>query len=276
MTSLYFTSISGAPGVTTTSVGLTLGWHRPAILLEADTSRTSSVLPGYLAGQIYHDIGLSQLSVAHQHGQLSVKDLWDETAELEKDRLLVPGFSNVTAGRGAASLWQSIAPLGDSLADAGTDLIIDASRWQNDDPRASLMNHADVVVLMLHPTLPDVAAAAAHIRSIRASLDAAGHGQHLCALLTEIDPKSYPLGTSSLTRADIHKFTGIPVIGKLPYDSRSAAVYSYGIDRAPRFSKAPLQRALPHTREALLQFITDRETALGEKPQESPEEEELR
>ena len=57
-------SFSGAPGVTTSALACLFSWPRPAILLEADTSRPSAVLPGLLEGQVDHSRGLSGLSVA--------------------------------------------------------------------------------------------------------------------------------------------------------------------------------------------------------------------
>lgn len=46
MAIVYLTSATGAPGVSTLATALTLHWPRPALLLEADTSTTSHLIPG--------------------------------------------------------------------------------------------------------------------------------------------------------------------------------------------------------------------------------------
>ena len=48
MAVIALASFSGAPGVTTTALAMTFAWHRPALLVEVDTAKTSSILPGYL------------------------------------------------------------------------------------------------------------------------------------------------------------------------------------------------------------------------------------
>ena len=64
MSIILFTSLSGSPGVTTSAVAATVNWHRPAMLIEADTSKTSSIHPGYLRGEIDHSRGLSPYTCA--------------------------------------------------------------------------------------------------------------------------------------------------------------------------------------------------------------------
>lgn len=275
MTSLYVTSFSGAPGVTTAAVGLALTWHRSAMIIEADTSRTSSVIPGYLQGQIYHNVGLTPLSVAHQHEHISERNIWAQSVELADDRYLLPGFSSIGASSGTTSLWQALAPLGKTMEDAGTDVIIDAGRTTPKDPRTPLMLQADAVIIVTRPTLPDLAAVTTHIRRVRAELETVGHEKHLGILITQLDSRSYPPTLSGPTTTEIRKFTSADVVGTLPWDPRSASVYSLGTDKQTRFHKAPLQRALTRTRDNIYDNITARNKELGEKPDLTDTDEEV-
>lgn len=64
MALIGLTSARGAPGVTTTALGMALHWHRPVLLVEADASGGSAILAGYLRGTVAHDRGLRDVAVA--------------------------------------------------------------------------------------------------------------------------------------------------------------------------------------------------------------------
>ena len=51
MAIVCLTSASGSPGVTTTAVGIAFSWPRPALLVEADPTGGSGVLPGSFAAR---------------------------------------------------------------------------------------------------------------------------------------------------------------------------------------------------------------------------------
>ena len=50
MSSIVLTSASGAPGVTTSALGLALAWPRASVLVDADRAATPTVMAGYLHG----------------------------------------------------------------------------------------------------------------------------------------------------------------------------------------------------------------------------------
>jgi cellulose biosynthesis protein BcsQ len=50
MAVIVLASASGSPGVSTTALGLTLNWHRPVLLVDADPTGSSSVFAGYFHG----------------------------------------------------------------------------------------------------------------------------------------------------------------------------------------------------------------------------------
>lgn len=268
MSSIFFASLAGSPGVTTTAVGLTLNWPRPAILLEVDTSRSSSVLPGYLRGQVDHSLGLTPLSVSHQRGQLNVEALWAQTVQLAEERYLVPGFSNLAAAHGTTSLWGALGSLLASLENAGIDVLIDAGRLEVNDPRIPLLQQADSVVVLARPVLPDIAAVAARLPELRLALGAVAHESYLSVALVDSEYESY--SSSEISRA-----LGAPVVTRFKWDARTAALFSLGADRQPRFDKSPLRHTLITAASTLRQDIADRANALGFQPMTSENEGEL-
>src|SRR5687768_18323727 len=64
MAIVCLTSASGSPGVTTTAVGIAFSWPRPALLVEADPSGGSGVLPGFQRGTTPYDAGLIELALS--------------------------------------------------------------------------------------------------------------------------------------------------------------------------------------------------------------------
>ena len=70
MAVVAFTSAKGAPGVTVTALAATLRWPRPVLLVEADVAGGSSILAGYLRGQVPHSRSLLGLSMALRSGRL--------------------------------------------------------------------------------------------------------------------------------------------------------------------------------------------------------------
>ena len=66
MSMIVLASASGSPGVTTTALGLVLGWPRPALLVEADPTGGSAIAAGYLRGSVVPPEAMIELAMA-QH-----------------------------------------------------------------------------------------------------------------------------------------------------------------------------------------------------------------
>ena len=58
-------------GVSTTALGLTLNWHRPVLLVDADPTGSSSVFAGYFHGTQEPTGGLITLALALREGTLA-------------------------------------------------------------------------------------------------------------------------------------------------------------------------------------------------------------
>lgn len=221
MSIIVFTSLTGSPGTTTSAVAATVNWHRPALLLEADTSKTSSILPGLLRGEVDHSTGLSPLSLLQQRGELTAQSLLDQSVMLAEERYLVPGFNNSIAGLGTTSLWGALGTALAGMEAAGIDVLIDLGRLSPTDPRTPLLQIADSVLVTIRTVLPDVFAADSRIAGLRAILAGAGHESHMSLWLIGGTVETY-------SSKEIHAVLGVPVIAELPNDPKGAAVYSLG------------------------------------------------
>lgn len=226
-------SLGHSPGTTTTAVAMTLRWPGPALLVEADTSRTSAVLPGRLRGQVPHRVGLTALASAALHGELSQRLVRANAIPLADDRWCIPGFSTLGAARGAASFWRDLAAMLHDVDGGDTDVIVDLGRVDAVDDRALLAAGAHLAIVATGAALPDVAATTApvdarttRLRALAELLAASGRPDALRLVVIERHVESY-------SAAEIRHVTGIPMLGAVPVDDVAAATYSLGAP-APR------------------------------------------
>ena len=66
MAVIVLASASGAPGVTTTALGLALVWPRPVVLVDADPVGGSAILAGFCKGTEPHNDAMIRLALAHR------------------------------------------------------------------------------------------------------------------------------------------------------------------------------------------------------------------
>lgn len=266
MSVVAFASFSGAPGVTTMATASTFQWHRPALLLEADTSKPSGVLPGLLQGQIDHSKGLTSLSLVQQRGELGPQTLLEESIILASDRYFVPGFSNLAAGLSTTALWSALATTIVSLEGAGIDVLVDLGRLVPGEPRSPLLQVADAVIIVLRPVLPEAAAAAAQIDELRNTMRLAGREDVLSLWLVEA-----PSPLFNYSAQEIYRLLGLQVTGQLGHDTRAAAVYAAGAATPPRFDKSTYIRSLRAALSTTNQRIHERAEELGIRPNNTQE-----
>lgn len=229
MSIIYLTSTSGAPGVSTLATALTLHWPRPALLLEADTAKTSHILAGYLGGQYRHTHSLTEAAIANLRGGLDGETLFGQTISLGEGRYAIPGFNDLGGARGStntfwANMLRAIDQLPLTAAAPDLDIIIDAGRFTPGDPRSPILAAADAVLLVTGNTLPDIHALYAAEPAIMSVLEQAGHTDYLKLVIT----KSPLMTVTRYTPNEISPKTGIAVAGTLPWEPQSAAHYSHG------------------------------------------------
>lgn len=249
MAIIFLASTSGAPGVTTASVALAMSWAKPVILVEADTSKTSSIIPGALRGQVYHNTGLTEAAVADLHGALTPDKIWEQTVELDKDKVLIPGFKSLAGAAGAdARFWRALIDALRPYEATGYDLIIDAGRLQVHDPRIPLLREADSVTLVADATLPSIASILPHWQTtgqdrrpipewLKTELSEIGHAGYVD--LVVVDRQTAQMVWPA---HEIAKLTGLNLVGTIPWDPKGAAVYALGASAVS--NRNPYARAI--------------------------------
>ena len=230
--SLYaLLSPGGAPGVTTTALGLSLTWPGPVIVAECDPAG-GAILAGLFAGHLPAPRGL--LGVAFEAGRrfapLSTAP-GGHLAALDGSgrRMLLAGLSDPRQARGLAPAWPDIARL---LASQPCDVIADCGRLDAGSAQpVSVMATAAVVVMVIRPTLRQVFAARPRVEML---LELCGGPERIGILL---------IGHRGHTPAEITKALGIPVLARMPFDSRTAGMLSDGVGRRASLADKPLIRA---------------------------------
>ena len=153
MAVIALTSARGAPGVTTTALGLALTWPRPVVLVEADIAGSSSILAGYMRGSLRHDRGLVDLAVAVRNNELA-STVTRSMFSLSDRAQLIPGLQSPTQVATLTDLWSPLASVLAGMERAGTDVIIDAGRLGAAGYPAPLLRTADAVLLATRTNIP--------------------------------------------------------------------------------------------------------------------------
>lgn len=269
-------SASGAPGCTTTAVGLALRWQSPVLLVEADTGG-SAILAGIFRGQLPPERGLVPLAISYGQGDLT--DLiWQQAIPLPgaAQANVLTGLDTPAQASSVRHLWGDLAGALTSLGSGGVDVIVDLGRLGlTGEDRAPILALSDQILLATRSSLVDVNIAAMAARTLREKYGAG-------------DASISPLGTLLLdpdqpySAKEISKVLQIPTVAQLPRDAATAAVYSHGDRlsvlkaantgveaplskarwRARRFHNAPLNRALDSAISTIGERITARRLTL--------------
>lgn len=239
--SLY--SVKGAPGVSTTALGLATHWPRHAVLIGADTYGDS--LPaGYLKGAISHERGLTSLQIDRYENPRSW-NLADHLVDLPRigdlsgtTRALI-GVTDSGAAASFATIWADLVTALGTLEHSGVDAIVDLGRLSltQHDPRQPLIAGSTLRIMVTGSSLPDI------VTSVKFRLNPAspissvqGGGVTTDAAL--ITAPGEPYGVREISR-----LLQLPVIGTVPQESASAAVYSAGEKPGRKHSSGSLVRA---------------------------------
>lgn len=251
MALIALASASGSPGVTTTAMGLALAWPRPVLLVEADPTGGSGLLAGYFRGTREYTAGLIELALTAHH-------LADAVAEVATpiDGTGVSFIAGTRSHTQAAALKDLWAPLADVLVEleaTGQDVIVDAGRLGLHGSPEPVLDAADLALLVTRTSLP-------HLSALRSRAETFGR-----PALDWHQPGILLIGEGQPYNArDVAAAVNLPVIGSLPDDTASAAVFSHGIPPTKRFDTSPLARGLTATIAAIHARITGRRTELLE------------
>ena len=249
MTVIAMSSLTGAPGVTTAAVAAAVHWPRPVVLVEADTNAASTTMTGFLRSNLRpSDGGIERLALASSRGVLRSNDLLDPERALAvavhdlpdfdlaiptlPDRhqmWVIPGFVNLNTIDGNVGIWGRLPGLLRTVSESGIDVIVDTGRIGFSDPRLTLLDAVDHVVVCAEATMPDLN------RLYRRLIldDLAGH----IATGTEETRWSLLLRKPVAQEVGKRDFTNhvLPVLDVLPHDPAGAAAFSLGHpDSKPR------------------------------------------
>jgi len=233
------TSTTGAPGVTTTALGLTLAWPRDVVLVDADRAASQTALAGYLNDVTTNGRGLTSLTQLWRDGLDLASDLPehmvaipDSSNKSDQQRWFIPGF----ARPGSSGLFEPVWPeLMDALASLdrqGTDVILDAGRWGPQGLPAAVIANTRRLGVVTRSTLTALATLRLYLPDVTA---AAGAVPGCTTGLVVIGP-----GAPYSTR-DIAEHFKLPS-DELPWQPEDAAHLSDGIPRR-RFNKHLLARS---------------------------------
>lgn len=243
MTITIFTSLAGAPGVTTAATAFAVHSARPTLLIEADTQNASSMMPGLLRSNFRpQDGGIEKVIAAATSGVLSRSDLFNPEYALsiplhnfqnlsdfplpslpEGHRLwAVPGFFHLNLAEGAGSVWPRLAPILQSVSDGGVDVVIDLGRVSHNDARLALIDTADFVIFCVEKSMIGLNRAVRRLQrdDLAGRTDALAREGRFWVL--PIRPVA-----EEVSSKDLEKHT-LPILPALPHDPVGAATFSHG------------------------------------------------
>lgn len=230
--SLYaLVSPGGSPGVTTTALALALTWPRPVILAECDPA-CGDILAGLFAGHLPAPRGLLGLALEAGRGAAAIQaELGGQLAPLDGSgrRAFLAGINDPRQALGLAPFWPAIAT---ALAGQDADVIADCGRLDAGPGQPmNVLAEAALVVMVMRSSLRQIAGARPRIDLASQLLGGSGR---LRLLL---------VGDAGHAQGDVAKALGVPVLGSLPNDVRTAAVLSDGRGRRTALSGRQLTRA---------------------------------
>lgn len=258
MALIALASASGAPGVTTSALGLTLVWPRPSLLVEADVVGGSSVLAGYLRGSVSPEgRTLVSAALAHRQGRLDVV-LDEQPLALDDtgERRLLPAISEPAQAASLTPVWGPLATALAALERDGVDVVVDAGRLGAAHGPEQLVRQADLVLLVTRTQLPAVASARARAVQLREDLAAGGLDADALGLLLVGEGRPY-------TSREIARATGVPVVSAVAWEPAAASVLSSGVPRPRRWDQSAFVRSLRSTADAAESVLQQRRARLG-------------
>ena len=227
MTVVAFASIKGAPGVTTGACLVGATWPAPRKVAVAECDSGGSDLAARFG--LSSKCGWSSLATAARRSH--------SDPELAPHLQRLPGGLDVLVGSGTKTPGTEVGPRAATalLASAASDpegpwdLLIDLGRVHPGDPSpiaTAWLERCDTVALVLRTD----AASVMHVRDGAPDLRARC-GDRIGLVVITTDP--YP-------GAEIERFTGLPVIGEIPFDQAAAKVASGGHGSRRRLSRSSL------------------------------------
>ncbi len=236
MSIIVLASVTGAPGVTTTGLGVALAWPGDVVLVDADRDGGQAGLAGYFRGVNADSCGLVELAKVHRAGESVEGSLLRHSLALlstiEHRRHFLPGFTRPATVGMLAPLWHEFARAFRALSDTGMDVVIDAGRVGPEGLPPALLECSDVLAVVCRSSLRSLAA----LTPVLATLADLSENIDTELGLVVVGP-GRPYSCK-----EIEQQFGLPVLAGLPFDAKAAATLSEGATR-PRRQSPQLGRA---------------------------------
>lgn len=247
MSVLVLASASGAPGVTTTALGLALSWPREVFLMDADRSVSHPILAGYLSGQSASGHGVQSLLQAHRE-RLPMTPVLREAGRplppspsTSGSPQFVSGFTHL----GSIDLFDGVWPsLIEAVRTEPFDVIVDAGRTGHHGLPAELVAEADVVVLVCRTSLVSLAGLRLHVGPL---LEAGPPGRVGLALVGAGRPYA---------AKEVAEQFGLPVMAELAWDPVAAAMLGESGPVGRGWPRSPLARSLTAAAEGFARAMS--------------------
>ena len=254
MALVVVTSASGAPGATTTALGLALTWPRHVLLADCDRDPAQSVQAGYLRGMEQAGRGLNALAHAHREGVALAPELWRQTLPLvdfgDIQRRFLPGFASAGSARLFEHVWPALGESFAALHGQGADALVDAGRISTSGLPLGLLASADVVVVVARSSLRSLAGARIHLETLMEQVRSLPVGPPLALAIVGAD-RPY-------SSAEITNQFGLPVWVEVPWDVKNAAVLSDGADEPRRFLESTFMGRLRADAKGLSERLAEK------------------
>ncbi|GGB91542.1 hypothetical protein [Cellulomonas carbonis] len=229
-------SAGGAPGVTTAA--LALGWVWPTaepgrrvLVVDADPAG-SGVVPGWAQAGVASDGGV--LALAASRLPVTADTLLEHclTQDADARRLVLTGVGSSAQARTLAPIWRAIADAATDLDTAGVDVVVDAGRLGHRYEPTVLLERADVVALVLSPTLSSVATGMHALHALR---EVRGPAATTTALVVA--------GGGPYGAGEIGRELGLDSVPVLAHDPWAARALADAATSGWRFDRSPLLRS---------------------------------
>lgn len=236
MSIITLASVTGAPGVSTTGLGVALAWPGDVVLIDADRDGGQAGLAGYFRGISAESCGLVELAKVYRAGESVEGSLLRHSLALrsttEHRRHFLPGFTKPATVLMFTPLWHEFARAFRALSDTGMDVVIDAGRLGAEGLPPALLECSDVLAVHCRSTLRSLAALTPALATVT---DLCEDADTDVGLVVVGPDRPYSC-------KEIEQQFGIPVLAGLPFDAKAAETLSEGSAR-PRRQSPQLGRA---------------------------------
>jgi MinD-like ATPase involved in chromosome partitioning or flagellar assembly len=240
---ISFISAKGSPGVTTSALAIGSAWPRRAVVIDADPAG-GDVAAGLGRGSWPVGAGLMELVV-------DIRVLPVEAALRQRVHqpaahcpLVLAGFGR--SGQAPGVPWPEIAEGFARIHDA--DLLVDCGRYIAGDGVAPLLRRSDLVLIVTRSTLSAARSAARLVPLLQDLVQVEPGDARLSVLVVGAD-RPY-------SAVEISRGCAAPLLGEMPFDARTAAVWSEGAPPGRGFARTPLQREARRVADHLLRAAT--------------------